>query len=64
MVFQQFNLFEHMSVLDNIIFAPVKLKIMSKSEAIKKANELLKSIGLQDLSKQYPIKYQVVKSKE
>ena len=54
MVFQQFNLFEHMSVLDNIIFAPVKLKIMSKSEAIKKANELLKSIGLQDLSKQYP----------
>ena len=54
MVFQQFNLFDHMTVLDNIIFAPVKLKIMSKTEAIKKANELLNEIDLADLENRYP----------
>ena len=54
MVFQQFNLFEHMKVLDNIIFAPVKLKIMTKEEAIKRAKELLKSIDLEDLVDHYP----------
>ena len=54
MVFQQFNLFEHMSVIDNIIYAPVKLKIMSKKDAIKKAIELLKSIDLYELKDHYP----------
>ena len=54
MVFQQFNLFDHMSVLDNIIFAPVKLKIMKKEEAIKKAIELLKEIDLFDIKDNYP----------
>ena len=54
MVFQQFNLFEHMTVLDNIIFAPVKLKIMSKEEAIKRAKELLSDIDLEDLINHYP----------
>ncbi len=54
MVFQQFNLFDHMSVIDNIIFAPVKLQIMSKNEAIKKATELLKEIDLLDLKDHYP----------
>ena len=54
MVFQQFNLFEHMTVLENIIFAPTTLKIMKKEDAIKKANELLKEIDLSDLANHYP----------
>ena len=54
MVFQQFNLFEHMSVLDNIIYAPVKLKIMDKKSAIKRARELLKEIDLLDHENNYP----------
>ena len=48
MVFQQFNLFPNMTVKENIILAPVRLKIMSKEEASKKADELLKRIGLLD----------------
>ena len=54
MVFQQFNLFEHKTVLDNIIYAPVKLKIMTKKDAIKRARELLKEIDLEDLENNYP----------
>jgi len=54
MVFQQFNLFEHMTVLENIIFAPTTLKIMKKEDAIKKATELLKEIDLSDLANHYP----------
>ena len=54
MVFQQFNLFPHLTVEENIILAPVKLKIMSESEAKKKAQELLKSINLSDKSNNYP----------
>ena len=54
MVFQQFNLFEHMTVLENIIFAPTTLKIMTKHDAIKKATELLKEIDLFDLANHYP----------
>ena len=46
MVFQQFNLFPHLSVLENITLAPTKLGIMTKSEATDKAMELLKRIGL------------------
>ncbi len=56
MVFQQFNLFPHLTVLDNIILAPVKLKIMSKKDAIKKAEELLNKIGLLDKKNTYPSK--------
>ena len=48
MVFQQFNLFPHMSVLENIMMAPVTLKIKSKEEAEKKARELLDRVGLSD----------------
>ncbi len=48
MVFQHFNLFANKNVLDNLILAPVKTKTMSKEEAIKKADELLKSVGLED----------------
>ena len=56
MVFQQFNLFPHLTVLDNIILAPVKLKLMSKSDAIKKAEELLSKTGLLDKKNTYPSK--------
>ena len=54
MVFQQFNLFEHKSVIDNIVYAPVKLKILSKKDAIKRAKELLHEIDLSELESRYP----------
>ena len=46
MVFQQFNLFANLSIKDNITLAPVKLGLMSKEEAEKRAKELLESVGL------------------
>ncbi|MBO5240660.1 MAG: amino acid ABC transporter ATP-binding protein [Clostridia bacterium] len=54
MVFQQFNLFPHLTVLQNITLAPVKLKKMSEEEATAKAIELLKKIGLEDKANAYP----------
>ena len=54
MVFQQFNLFENMTVLENIILAPTLLKIMSKEEAKKEAIKLLEKIGLEDKKDNYP----------
>jgi len=54
MVFQQFNLFPHMTVMENITLAPIKLKGMSKSEAEEKAMELLHKVGLPDKNDQYP----------
>lgn len=54
MVFQQFNLFPHLSVKDNITLAPVKLGLMTKPEAEKKALELLERVGLPDKAKAYP----------
>ncbi len=54
MVFQQFNLFPHMTIKKNIMLAPVKLKIMSEEEASRKADELLERIGLPDKADQYP----------
>ena len=48
MVFQQFNLFPHLSVKENIKLAPVRLKIMSEADAEKKAMELLARVGLPD----------------
>ncbi len=54
MVFQQFNLFPHMTVLQNITFAPVKLGLMSQKEAEQKARELLSRIGLPDKEGAYP----------
>ena len=54
MVFQQFNLFENMTVLENIMLAPVKRKKMNKEEAAARARELLKRIGLDDKENAYP----------
>jgi len=54
MVFQQFNLFSHMTVLDNIILAPMKLKNSSKEEATKMAMALLSKVGLSDKAVAYP----------
>ncbi len=54
MVFQSFNLFDNLTVLDNITLAPVKLKIMDITEATKKAKELLKRFNLIDKINNYP----------
>ena len=54
MVFQRFNLFPHMSVLDNITLAPVKVKGMNKADAEKVAMELLKKVGLVEKANVYP----------
>lgn len=54
MVFQQFNLFPHMTIKENIMFAPVKLKEMKREEASKRAEELLKRVGLLDKADAYP----------
>lgn len=54
MVFQHFNLFPHLTILDNITLAPIQLKLMSKEEAQNKAYELLERIGLRDKADTYP----------
>ncbi len=54
MVFQHFNLFPHFTMLENISFAPIKLKLQQKEEALENANRLLKRIGLADKVKAYP----------
>lgn len=54
MVFQQFNLFPHMTILKNMTIAPMKLLKKSKEEAEAKAIELLKKVGLDDRANSYP----------
>ena len=54
MVFQQFNLFPHLTVIDNITLAPIKLKLMNEVTARKKALELLNTINLKDKAEHYP----------
>ena len=54
MVFQQFNLFPHLTVLKNITLAPMKLKKVPAAEAEKKAMDLLEKIGLADKATAYP----------
>lgn len=54
MVFQQFNLFPHKTVKENIMLAPVEVKLMTKEEASKKADELLERVGLPDKADSYP----------
>lgn len=54
MVFQQFNLFPHLTIMDNITLAPMKVKNLSKEKAQAKAVELLKRVGLSDKAQAYP----------
>lgn len=54
MVFQQFNLFPHMTVLRNMTIAPMKLLKLSKEEATERAMDLLKRVGLEDRANSYP----------
>jgi len=54
MVFQQFNLFPHMTVMENITLGPIKLKKMPKEQAEEKAMELLRKVGLPEKSNEYP----------
>lgn len=54
MVFQHFNLFPHMTVMENMIYAPTKVKKMSKSEAEDKAMKLLSQVGLSEKAGVYP----------
>ena len=54
MVFQQFNLFPHLTIMDNITLAPIKVKKMPKAEAQKLAMELLERVGLVDKANAYP----------
>ena len=54
MVFQQFNLFDHLTVMENLTLAPIKLKVMGEGNAKRKATELLKMIDLYDKMDSYP----------
>ncbi len=54
MVFQQFNLFPHLTVLQNIMIGPMRLKGLSKSQALDRANALLAKVGLADKGQAYP----------
>lgn len=54
MVFQRFNLFPHLTALENIIQAPMRVKRLSKAAATKRANELLDRVGLGDKGDHYP----------
>ena len=54
MVFQQFNLFPHMNVLQNITLGPIKVRGMTKAEANKLGIELLKKVGLEEKAENYP----------
>ncbi|EAI4449278.1 amino acid ABC transporter ATP-binding protein [Campylobacter lari] len=56
MVFQHFNLFNNKNVLENLCLVPVQTKIMGKDEAVKKARELLKKVGLSDKENYFPHK--------
>lgn len=55
MVFQNFNLFPHRTVLDNVTLAPTKLKLLSASDAKDKAMELLRRVGLDSKADNYPV---------
>jgi len=54
MVYQHFNLFEHLNVMENLILAPMKVKKMSREEAVKKAEGLLERVGMEDRKYRMP----------
>lgn len=54
MVFQHFNLFNNLSIINNIAYAPMKLKKIKKSDAYEQATALLKTVGLEDKANAYP----------
>lgn len=54
MVFQQFNLFPHMTTMENVIYAPLKINKISRHEAEKRGKELLEKVGLGDKFRTYP----------
>lgn len=54
MVFQHFNLFNHLNVMDNMTLAPVHLKLMTKEQAREEAMRLLRRVGLEDKAEAYP----------
>ncbi len=54
MVFQHFNLFNNLNILDNLTLAPVQLKKCSKAEAVTRAKNMLKKVGLEDKTESYP----------
>lgn len=54
MVFQHFNLFPHMTCLENITYAPIKVKKIPKEQAVARAKELLKMVGLESKADVYP----------
>ena len=54
MVFQHFHLFPHKTVLENLTYAPMKVKKLSKADAVKQARELLNKVGLADKESTYP----------
>jgi glutamate transport system ATP-binding protein len=54
MVFQQFNLFPHMTVLDNVVLGPVKAKGASREQAVARARELLERVGIPEKADEYP----------
>ncbi len=55
MVFQHFNLFPHLTILENVTLAPIRHKMMSEEEAKKKAMELLDRVGVADKADNYPV---------
>lgn len=54
MVFQQFNLFPHLTIMDNITLAPVLLKKMTKDQAVKTGYDLLRRVNLEEKAQAYP----------
>ncbi|WP_044930718.1 amino acid ABC transporter ATP-binding protein [Butyrivibrio sp. AC2005] len=54
MVFQHFNLFNNLNILDNLTLAPVQLKKCSRSEAVSRAKDMLKKVGLEDKTESFP----------